>query len=206
MKKTANSKNATMRLVFSAMMVALGTVLSLLQLSLPFGGSVTLCSMVPLVVICQLYGMGYGAVACLAYSLIQLILGAGNLAYGVTFIAVVVIILFDYIIAFSSMALSGITRKMKNKGVAAAIGAFIGCFARYLFHLISGALVWGQWASLDYIPAFLHGTVFTENPAVFCWTYSVCYNATYMIPETIITVVAAALLCRFVKFDKLAAN
>lgn len=195
-----------MRLVFSAMMVALGTVLSITPINLPFGGSVTLGSMVPLVIVCQLYGMVYGSAACFAYSLIQLILGANNLAYAVTFAAVVIIILFDYVVAFSSMALSGITRKMKNKGVAAAIGAFIGCFVRYLCHIVSGATVWGEWASLDYIPAFMHGTVFTENPAVFCWTYSVFYNATYMIPETIITVVVAALICRFVKFDKLAAN
>ena len=195
-----------MRLVFSAMMVALGTVLSLSPITLPFGGSVTLGSMVPLVVVCQLYGMAYGSVACFVYSLIQLILGANNLAYAVTFAAFAIIILFDYVVAFSSMSLSGITRKMNNKGIAAAVGAFIGCFARYICHVISGATVWGEWASLDYIPAFLHGTVFTENPTAFCWTYSVCYNATYMIPETIITVVVAALLCRFVKFNKLAAN
>ncbi len=201
-----NKQNTTMRLVFSAMMVALGTVLSLSPLSLPFGGSVTFGSMVPLVIICQIYGMGYGLGACFAYSLIQLILGAGNLAYAVTFLAAVVIVLFDYVLAFSAMSLSGVTRRMKNKGAAAAIGAVIGCFARYILHLVSGALVWGEWASLDYIPAFLHGTVFTENPQLFCWTYSVFYNAAYMIPETILTAVVAALLCRFVKFDKLAAK
>ncbi len=202
----ANKKNTTMRMVFSAMMVALGTVLSLLQISLPFGGSVTLCSMVPLVIVCQLYGMVYGSVACLAYSLIQLMLGANNLAYAVTFTAVLVIILFDYVVAFSAMSFSGLTRKMKNKGAAAALGAFIGCFARYILHLVSGALVWGEWADLAYIPSFLHGTVFTENPDVLCWTYSVFYNATYMIPETIITVIASALICGLVKFDKLTAK
>lgn len=200
------TRNTTMRLVFSAMMVALGTVLSLSPITLPFGGSVTLGSMVPLVIVCQIYGMKYGTVACFAYSLIQLILGANNLAYAVTFFAVVVIILFDYVVAFSAMSLSGITRKMKNKGVAAALGAFIGCFARYILHLVSGALVWGEWADLAFIPSFLHGTVFTENPDLLCWTYSVFYNATYMIPETIITVIVSALLCRFVKFEKLAAN
>ncbi len=201
-----NRKNTTMRLVFSAMMVALGTVLSLTPITLPFGGSVTLGSMVPLVIVCQLYGMLYGSAACFVYSIIQLILGASNLAYAVTFLAVVIIILFDYVVAFSAMSLSGITRKMKNKGSAAALGAFIGCFVRYLCHVVSGATVWGEWASLDYIPSFLHGTIFTENPELFCWSYSVCYNATYMIPETIITVAVAALICRFVKFDKLAAN
>ncbi len=195
-----------MRLVFSAMMVALGTVLSLTPINLPFGGSVTFGSMVPLVIVCQIYGIGYGTVACFVYSLIQLILGANNLAYAVTFTAVVVIILFDYVVAFSAMSLSGLTRKMKNKGAAAALGSLIGCFARYLMHIVSGALVWGEWASLDYVPAFLHGTVFTENPELFCWTYSVFYNASYMIPETILTVIAASLLCRFVNFNKLAAK
>ncbi len=199
-------QNTTMRLVFSAMMVALGTVLSLSPITLPFGGSVTFCSMVPLVIISMIYGMGYGFAACFVYSLIQLILGASNLAYAVTFLAAVIIILFDYVVAFSSMALSGLTRKMKNRGVAASVGAFIGCSARYICHVISGATVWGEWASLEYIPSFLHGTVFTENPELFCWTYSLFYNATYMIPETIITVIAAALLCRFVNFSKLAAN
>ena len=201
MSRASNSR--VMRLVFSAMMIALGTVLSLIQIKLPFGGSVTPGSMVPLVVVCRLYGMGYGAAACFAFSLIQLILGSGNLAYGVTALAVAAIIIFDYLAAFSAMSLSALTNRMKNKSAASALGAVIGCGARYLCHVVSGATVWKEYAEVSYIPAFLRGTFITEDPNVFYWAYSLCYNAVYMVPETIITAALCAVVMRLVKFDKL---
>lgn len=197
------TQSKTFKLVFSAVMIALGTVLSLLAISLPFGGSVTLGSMVPLVILAQLYGTPWGLLCGFVYGLIQMILGASNLAYGVTFFAVLVIILFDYVVAFGLMGLSGTTRGIRNRGVGAATGALVGCAARYLCHIVSGALVWGEWADVSYVPQILHQTSLVSNPDIFIWTYSVCYNASYMIPETILTVVICALLMRFVNFEKL---
>lgn len=199
----ASSQSTTFRLVFSAMMVALATVLSIIKIELPFGGSVTPGSMVPLIIICRMFGSGYGALTCVAYALIQLILGSGNLAYAVTPLAAAVIILFDYIIAFGSISLSSLTQKMKSQAAGAGTGAFIACFARYLCHVVSGATVWREYASVSYIPSFLRGTFITDDPNVFFWAYSVCYNAVYMLPETIITVALSTVIMRFVKLDKL---
>lgn len=201
MNRTSNSR--VMRLVFSAMMIALATVLSIIQIKLPFGGSVTPGSMVPLVIVCQLYGFGRGAAACFAFSLIQLLLGSGNLAYAVTGLAAAAIIIFDYVVAFSAVSLSALTAKMKKRPAAAAVGTVIGCSARYLCHVISGATVWKEYASVSYIPAFLRGTFITNDPNVLYWAYSVCYNGVYMIPETIITAVLSAVVMKFVKFDRL---
>lgn len=202
-KTMTSSKEMTVRLVFSALMIALGTVLSLISIDLPFGGSVTVASMVPMIIVAQLYGFKWGILSCTAFGLVQMILGLNNLSYAVSIWAAAAIILFDYIIAFGCISLAGLTRKMKNKAISAALGAFIACLIRYLCHVISGAVVWNTWADIVYVPDFLHNTVLVTNQNLFFWTYSVCYNATYMIPETILTMVVAAIIIGTVKFDKL---
>ena len=68
-----NTKN--FRLVFSGLMVAIATVLSLFKFELPFGGSITIFSLVPLVLVAQMYGLGWGFLAATVYGFIQMVLG-----------------------------------------------------------------------------------------------------------------------------------
>ena len=74
-------KNSTRRLTDTAILIALGTVLSLFKIDLPFGGGVTICSMLPLVIISFRYGWKWGGLAGFVYSVIQLMLGLDNVQY-----------------------------------------------------------------------------------------------------------------------------
>ena len=46
-----NRNTKTSKLVFSAVMIAVGTVLSLLKIDFVMGGGLTVCSMLPLVTV-----------------------------------------------------------------------------------------------------------------------------------------------------------
>ena len=70
------NRNETLKkLVLSAVMIAIGTVLSLDPFKFGglwlFGGGVTFCSMLPLVIISYIYGCRWGILTAFAYSLIQ---------------------------------------------------------------------------------------------------------------------------------------
>ena len=76
-KKTFDTTIRTFQLVFSAVMVALGTVLSVIPvMQLPFGGSVTLFSQVPILAVSWILGIPWGLASGLAYAVLQ-ILGGG---------------------------------------------------------------------------------------------------------------------------------
>ncbi len=178
----AKSKNNLVALIVSALFIALSTVLSELipSISLPFGGSITVFSMVPVCLIGILFGIRIGVLANLAYGVIQLIFGAGNLAYGTWWGAVVTIILFDYIVAYGVLGLSGIfTRVIKNRLVSVILGVLLVCLLRYICHFITGVTVWREIADLW--------------EAV--W-FSITYNGTYMIPEMIITPIGVGIITK----------
>ena len=68
-------KIQTRKLVESAMLIAVGTVLSLIKFDMPMGGGVTLVSMLPLIILSHRYGWKWGTVSAFVYSLLQLVLG-----------------------------------------------------------------------------------------------------------------------------------
>lgn len=104
--------NRTKQLAESAVMVAAATVLSLITvIKMPYGGSVTPFSMLPIIIIAYRYGTVSGLVTGLCYGLIQMILGASNLSYATSFGAAVAIILLDYLIAFGAMGLAGVFKR-----------------------------------------------------------------------------------------------
>ena len=182
-----NSK--TRILVECAVMVALAAVLSLVKVyEAPLGGSVTLFSMAPLIVVAFRHGPKWGFASAFVYSVIQLLLGLGALSWVPTARGVALCILFDYIIAFTLLGTAAFFRvpsdaTYKKRLVMVVAAALTVCVLRFLAHFLSGAVVWyeitkqGEWNDL----------VMTTG----MWTYSAIYNAAYMIPETIITVVAA---------------
>ena len=130
-------ESRTFRLVLSALMVAISIVLSIFSFELPFGGSITIFSMVPLVLIAQMYGVGWGMLTCAVYGLVQMVLGLKNFGYVSGIPAYVVVFLFDYVLAFAVIGLAGLTRKIRNRPVAAGLGALIGCVARFVCHFVS---------------------------------------------------------------------
>lgn len=164
-------------LVESALMVAAATVLSLLTVAqMPYGGSVTVASMLPIVLIAYRHGIGWGLGAGAAYAVLQQLLGLSNLSYFTTWQSIVAVILLDYMVAFTVAGLGGVFRSViKRQNVSLMCGALLVSFLRYVCHVISGATVWA-------------GLSIPDSAALL---YSLGYNATYMIPESIVLVVAA---------------
>ena len=181
-----NRKSSTLRLTESAILIALATVLSMLKLfDLPMGGSVTPFSMLPIVIIAYRYGFKWGVTASTAYGFLQMLLGMDNLQYGATFLAVVCIILFDYIVAFMPLSLAALFKdKLSNQSAELTCGIILGGIGRYICHFITGWQIWGIWAP-EGTPAHI---------------YSLTYNASYMIPEITITVSAAILISSVLNF------
>ncbi len=176
MKNKIKKQSLTLKLCESAIMIALATILSLLKLvDLPFGGSITFASMLPLVIIAYRYGTAWGLFTATVHGVMQFILGASVLSYVTGWKSVAAVILFDYVLAFALIGLAGVFKKMKNERSALVLGAFLACLARYACHFISGVTVWRDLS----IPG---------DAAV---VYSFVYNATYMLPETAVLCLAA---------------
>lgn len=177
MEKTKKPVNKTLRLTETAIMIAAAAVLSFVKLvELPFGGSVTLFSMLPIAIISFRYGVPWGLLAGFVNAVVQMLFGLKNLTYGTSAAAVIAIIMLDYIIAFIVVGFSGMFKgKIKDNGTALAVGTFIACVLRYVCHVISGCTVWAG----------------VSIPDADGLLYSLAYNATYMVPETIVTVMGA---------------
>lgn len=176
--------NKIIMLCESAIMIALATVLSLLKIEWPFGGSITICSMLPILVIGYRYKPLWGAFTGIVYGLVQMLLGLSNFAYATSWVAFLMIILFDYLVAFGVIGLGGIFRNaVKNQAVALGCGALLAGFLRFVCHYISGITVWGGFAG--------------DMPA---WLYSLTYNGAYMLPETGILIAGAVIAGLIVDF------
>ena len=182
----SKTKSGLLTLTECSLMIALATVLSVFPLfEMPYGGSITLASFVPIVVIAYRHGAKCGLGTAAVAALIQMLLGLKNFSYFTTWESLVALAIFDYVIAFTVFGLSGIFRKpLKNQALAVVAGALFASVIRYICHVISGATIW---AGLS-IP--------TEAALL----YSLSYNATYMIPETIILVLTAGYLASALDF------
>ncbi len=183
-----NSSKTVRALVEGAMMVSLSTVLSIFKLvDMPYGGSVTIASAFPMLILAYRLGVLWGCGAGLVYAGIQQLLGLSNLSYVTGWQSILAVIFLDYIIAFTLVGLGGIFRKLCNNQKTALIaGAVLVSVLRYACHVISGATVW---AGLS-IP----------NEAALIYSFG--YNATYMIPETIILIAISYYLGGVLDFSK----
>ena len=165
-------------LVECALMIALGTVLANIKIfELPNGGAVTLFSMVPFILVSFRHGAKWGLFTGFVNSLLQMLLGFyAPPAPGL--LPLFGMIMLDYVLAFSLLGLACVFAKpFKNRLVGVAVGSAVVCLIRFLCSFLSGVLIWGNLS--DGLPA---------------WTYSLGYNASYMLPETVLTVVAVVLL------------
>ena len=173
-----------LRLVESGLLLAVAVVLSMVKvLDLPYGGSITAFSALPILLVGYRHGTVWGLFTAAAYALMQLMLGAGTLSYATSPAAVVAIILLDFLLAFTVLGLGGIfRRKCESQAAALVLGALFTGALRYILHVVAGCTVW---AGLS-IP--------TEAALV----YSLAYNATYMVPETAVTALGAFYLSRAV--------
>jgi thiamine transporter len=178
--------NKTVRkLTESAIFIAIATVLSFLKIDLPFGGGVTIVSMLPLIIISHRWGWKWGVFTAFVYAVLQMLFGLDNVGYATTFLTAVGVIVFDYIVAYTVIGLSGIFDKPCSKTrKSLCIGIAVTFFLRFVCHYITGVWIWGGWMP----ESFMNMTM--TSP----WLYSFLYNGWYMLAELIITEIAANLL------------
>ena len=204
----------TKRLTESAMLIAIAVVLELAGKALippmPFGGQLTLCSMLPIVLISWRHGVKWGLTAGLGYSVIQMALGAGTVTAafqpgyfgdGTMIGNALLMCLCDYVLAYSLLGLGGCFRSVgKNRAVSLMCGSLAATGARYLAHIASGYLLFAGWAEWFFtqegFPAWGAELAGSLSPEVLGFVYSVVYNGMYMIPEMVLTAAAAWLVAK----------
>ena len=159
-------KMGTRQLVFCAMAMAMAFITSYLKLfNMPWGGSVTLCSMLFIVLIANWYGPKTGILVGLAYGILQFI----QEPYVLSLFQVCC----DYILAFAALGVAGFFAKSKHGLLKGYIAAVI---ARGAFHALGGYLYW-----MDYMP--------DNFPKALTSVYPIVYNYSYLVAEGIITVI-----------------
>ena len=169
-KHSEKQKLTTRQLVFCAVAMALAFVTSYLKIfTLPWGGSVTLCSMLFIVLVANWYGVGTGITVGLAYGILQFI----QEPYVLSFFQ----ICCDYILAFATLGVAGFFAKQSHGLLKGYIAAVI---ARGAFHALGGYLYW-----MSYMP---------ENfPKSLTAVYPIVYNYSYLVAEAIITVIVISI-------------
>lgn len=172
----------TRKLVEAAVMIALATVLSYIKIfEAPMGGSITAFSQVPIIIIGYRYGFKWGAFTGVVHGVLQMLLqGLGNFAYVQGMGAYLILIFFDYVLAFAVLGIGGavFSNLIKNQPIGIALGAALASLLRFVCHFISGVTIWGEYA----------------DGWKSVWGYSFGYNGFYMLFEGIISVVGVVAL------------
>ena len=207
----------TRRLTESAMLLALAIVLELISKmfipEMPFGGQITLVSMLPVVLISYRHGVKWGICAGVAYALLEMAIGTktvmaafqpGYFGDGVLIVNALIMCALDYVVAFTVLGLGGLFRnKLQNPGVALMTGSLVALGARYVTHIASGYILFAGYAEWFFtqegFPAWGASLVESLSPELLGFVYSVVYNGMYMIPEMILTAVVSLLLARIPK-------
>lgn len=159
----AKTTLSTKQLVYCGVAIALAMICSMIKFAnLPMGGSTTLCSMLFIVLIGYWYGPAVGLTTGFAYGLIQFIMEP--IFYTLPQM------LIDYPLAFGALGLSGFFAGKKH---GLTLGYLSGVIGRYVFAVISGVVFFGAYAP-EGTPALL---------------YSLGYNASYLVPEAIVTLI-----------------
>ncbi|MEG1049795.1 MAG: energy-coupled thiamine transporter ThiT [Oscillospiraceae bacterium] len=195
------NKNNTKILVTCAMMVALGGILSVFPTFKglwPNGGSITLCSMLPVIIVSYLYGLKWGFMSSAVFAVIQIMSDLRGIA-GTDAMTTFWVIFLDYGLAFIVLGLGGIFKgKFNDPAKELALGSIVAIGLRFLCHFTSGYLLFSDYAEWFFTQeGFAFGnSVYAslQNSKLLFVAYSVIYNASYLLPEIIMTAIAAYII------------
>jgi len=175
-------------------MLALSFALSCAKLfEMPMGGSVTVASMLPVMLISIKYGTGIGVATSFLYSLTQLlqaVASANVFPYCETPGTLVLCALFDYVVPFTLLGLAGVFHRMKitkNTELNIYIGIISVVVLRFFCHFITGVVIWKQWAP----------------EGMGKYLYSFLYNGSFLSVDFIICILCAILMFRKAELRKL---
>lgn len=176
-----------------ALVIAMSVILGLIRVyRLPWGGAVTLLSMLPISLYSIKHGVKKGIEISFIFALFQFIQGIsdGLFAWGLTPVMLISCIFIDYILAYTVIGLAGIFR---SKGAVGWIsGTVIALLLRFICHFISGAFIFKSLGKL-------WDGFSTDNT----YLYSLVYNGAYMLPEIIFTSIGAFAIYRIPVIQKL---
>lgn len=159
-----SNQNTTKTLVYGALCVALSFILSYFKLlEMPQGGSITLCSILPVALYANWFGLKRGIIAGAVYGILEFI------QYPIVVHAAQPVL--DYLLAFACIGLAGAFPKNLLAGL------FVGGMGRVICSTIAGALFFAEYAPEG------------MNP----WVYSFIYNAMSLGPDALICIAVAAL-------------
>lgn len=180
----------TRELTYGAICLAASFALSYVTLfKLPNGGSITLASVLPIALYCYYFGFRKSIVLCFAYMLLQFLQGP--------YVVSPWSALFDYLLPYLALCLIGIfgynpqkykTILKNNKPVFTAhlrilVGFALYFFVRYISHVLAGVLFWSSGIDFMVWQGDLSGWVAIG--------YSMAYNALFLVPDTLIAMIAA---------------
>ena len=161
-----------------AILLALAVVLNYLSkaifANLPNGGSISL-AMFPILLYAHRWGVGRGLLVGFSYGLVDMLLDGGY-AWGWQSI------LLDYLLAYTALGLGGF---FKGRAWGIFPGIALGCAGRFAVHYLSGVTIYRI-----LVPTEITGFGTFSNAHV----YSLVYNGIYMLPNTVIALILAALL------------
>lgn len=157
-----SGKLTVKQLVFCAMSIALGTLLSEIKIiHFPWGGSATLLSMFVICLPGYFFGLGAGLMTSIAYGILQLLINP--------YVLFPMQLVLDYLLAFGALGLSGLFAGTKRGLIK---GYLAGILGRYVFVSLSGWIFFAEYAWQGW-------------PAL---PYSLVYNGIYIFAEGAITI------------------
>lgn len=174
------AQDKTKIMVEGALMVALNTILSLIQFSGPWinGGSVTAFSMVPICLFAYRYGLKWGVFTGFVAGILQMMFGLSGLK-GISAAVFVGAILLDYLLAYSVLGVAGIFKnRVSSRVLSVGLGFGLAGVLRFVCHFLSGFLLWGSLLEDGF------GAI----------AFSFTYNIGYMGPEILITILGGILI------------
>ncbi|MGM7637020.1 energy-coupled thiamine transporter ThiT [Bacillus sp. Hm123] len=165
-------RNKLVTMIEIAVMAGLAQILSLFEFGAlwAYGGSVSLV-MVPIFLMAFRRGLKAGVLTGLIVGLLGLVLG-GTIVHPVQLV-------LDYPLAYAVLGLAGVMSVASEMNVSRIIsGLMLGTLLRLACHFISGVVWFGQYTPDDWPVAW----------------YSIVYNASYLIPEMLITTLVLVFL------------
>ncbi len=179
-------KNKNLRCITEgAVLVALALALSYLKIPIGlafggFGGSIDLV-MIPLIIFAVHRGLSWGLGAGLVFGTLKFFFAGGAAINWES-------MLLDYSIAYMFVGFASLMRgkRLEGKAWAFPLGALLGCVGRFIIHFISGVTIYAEY--FEDVFMGINGL----NPT----TYSILYNGTYMLPNTVLAVLVCALLAK----------
>ena len=178
-------KASASMLALAGMSIALAKVLDFIKIyQLPNGGSVTLGAMVPLMLFAILYGWKWGVAVGALYGLIEFMLNP--------YVVHPLQMILDYPLAFAMLGFAGIAFGNRKKFLSVLPSIILAAALRLAVHVISGCIFY---STIDFTKegASLLAALSPSN-----WLsglgYSITYNASYLIPETIVCILLIGML------------